>query len=170
MKSKTKRISPIVRDAILRAHWDENKSYDENMKSLDLSIFSGTLGDCISEKKKPTLPEPERRIIERLIKKYNTDTYAMYKDMKLNRWQWRRDQIEERIERLKSGHIAKDIGFRKFDAPWPWFTPQQKREFLAEKRREARQKKKEAKRALAAQMESEPDDQETVESEEDQLT
>lgn len=64
-------------------------------------------------KKKAKLTIDEKQIMEMLVAKYNDNFSKMFKDIKINKWQWNKNQLKKLYERYLEAYesfpVAKNV-------------------------------------------------------------
>ena len=104
-KKKNFQNPSLIRDDKFRAVFDKEKSWMENMKSVDLKeLYGHELPESIPAKAAWTLPklnENELQIVNKLIAAHGeTGFKKMAFDRKLNIMQWTEEQCERKVNLL----------------------------------------------------------------------
>ena len=105
-----KRLNPgRIRSKELRDVYDKNKTWNQNMASIDLyKMMKDKLPASEAEIKTahvPKIGEFEVPIVKKLKEKYGDDYAAMGRDRKINQWQW----TVAKCEKLVSGFFAGEV-------------------------------------------------------------
>ena len=104
-KKKLFKNPSLIKDPKFRAVFDKEKSWLENMNSVDLkTMYSDSLPEIIPAKAAWTLPklnEDELTVVKKLIEKHGeTGFRKMSFDAKLNKYQWTEEQCEKKTNLL----------------------------------------------------------------------
>lgn len=105
-----------IQDAKFRAMFDKEKSWNENVRSVDLKdLYENDLPESIPAKASWTLPklsEDEAAVVRKMVDTHGECFYRkMAYDRKLNIFQWTEEQCEKKVKLLLEDnrvHVCED--------------------------------------------------------------
>lgn len=110
IKQKSRRFQnpKQIRDEKLRERFDKSKTWTENLRNTDLKeMYKDALPteDQIAKVRNvPKVNEDEARICDALVKKHGEEDYdAMFRDHKVNVWQWTAKVCEKKVSAWREG-------------------------------------------------------------------
>lgn len=103
----------LIKDPKLRERFDKKKSFLENLRCTDLKEMYADRFPTEEQLAKvghvPKVNEDEAKICQALVQKHGEEEYdAMFRDHKVNVWQWTAKQCEKKVLAWREGRTRSE--------------------------------------------------------------